>query len=107
MYPVPGTNRLTTRMGTLVVPGQGYPGTGTGVASVSSTSTTCWAYASDMPRIVMSKPRVFPTADGLGEISAAAMDFTINDAIYRAERTVAAFWDGKVKAGVLVNLASE
>lgn len=105
---VPGTAQLRTRLGNLVVSGLGYPGTGpSDLTPRTSASTTSWAFATDVPRVALSAPFGLPKGGRLGEVGADAFDRTVNDGIYRAERVVAAFFDGTVKHGIKVNLASK
>lgn len=105
---VPGTARLQTRLGNVVIAGQGYPGTGPSDGSTrTSASTTSWAFATDVVRVALSAVRGLPNGGRLGDVGADAFDRTINDGIYRAERVVAAFFDGTVNAAIKVNLASQ
>lgn len=104
---VPGTARLITKAtGNIVIAGTGYPGTGPGTALVDSTSAASWAYATDMPRVAISRMFGIPNGGRLGEVGADAFDRTVNDGIYRAERVVACFFDATVKHGIKVNLTS-
>lgn len=84
--------RLETLLGTIVVPGAGYDGSGSGLAA--GTIETSWAYGTGLVRVLRSEVTVTPSND------AEATDRSINDVTYRAERTVAAIFDGCCKVGV-------
>jgi len=90
--------RLRTIFGTLVVPGGGYPGSGTGLAA--GTVTSSWAYATGMVRVALGAEQVLPNDD------ADTMDRAVDDLTYRAERNFAVAWEGNTKHAVKVNLAS-
>lgn len=87
---VPGRGlltRLVSKLGTIVVPGAGYDGSGPGASPVPATSGHVWAYATSMVHVRMSPVRVVPdaTADALNRVT--------NFLEYRAERIVVAGFD--------------
>lgn len=90
--------RLRTILGTLVVPGGGYPGSGTGLAA--GTVTSSWAYATGMVRVALGAEQLVPNDD------AEATNRDVDDVTYRAERNFAVAWEGNTKHAVKVNLAS-
>lgn len=83
--------RLRTALGTIVVPGAGYPGTGTGLAAATKDSS--FAYGTGLVRVYLGPVEVFD-------------DFnrSVNTHIVRAERTVAAVMDECCLVAVRVDL---
>lgn len=78
-------NTLYTKLGTIVVPGVGYPGTG---PAGQATGVTQWAYATGLVTVLVSPIVVQP--DNLGQ----ALDRVANTITYRAQRFAAAVYDG-------------
>ena len=83
----------------LIVPGVGYPGTGPGDVA-EADSDTSWAYATSMVEVKIGSVLPLP-----GTV-AQAVNRSTNDVVFRAEKPVAAFWDGCCHAGVRVNVCA-
>lgn len=89
---------LVTKLGTIVVAGAGYPGTGpSGQAADADNS---WAYGTSAVDVRLGAVWS-PTGDEL-----TAIDRTTNTRLHRYYRAVAATWDGCAHHVVNVNLAS-
>lgn len=103
--PEPNGRRLRTAMGTIVVPGAGYDGGGTGLATGGVASS--WAYGTGMVRIWLGPIRRMVDESGSpGEthgINAAEVDRTVNTVNVRVERMVAAVWDECCQVAIRVN----
>lgn len=87
---VPGRGRLTrlvSKLGTIIVPGAGYDGSGPGVAPVPATSGHVWAYATSMVHIRLSPTIVVP------DNKTQALNRLTNFLEYRAQRIVVAGFD--------------
>lgn len=97
--PTPSGTKLVTTLGTTVVPGTGYPGTGTNVASDSHGES--YAYITGM--VVVARTPIREQSTDEHDLVATAT----NTRNVRAEAEVAAFWDGKVNVGVRVNHLAE
>lgn len=97
--PSPSGRQLLTNLGTTVVPGSGYPGTGTGLAA--ATHTNSFAYITGMV-VVARTPVTDQTED-----EAEMVYSSTNTRNVRAEADVAAFWDGKVNVAVQVTHLTE
>lgn len=87
-----GRTQLQTAMGTIVVPGSGYDGSGPAVTpgeadGPAAVDGAVWAYATSMVAIRQSPIVVVP------ESQAEALNRRINTLEYRAERLVAVAWD--------------
>lgn len=85
------SGRLTTRLGTPVAAGAGYPGTGPDGAEVSDGQV--WAYAS--PAVLVLRSETFTNS---------ALDRSTNDLLALAERTYAIGWDPCPVGAVLIDL---
>ena len=83
--------QLTTHLGTLVVPGSGYDGSGPAPteldAPVAAANGSVWAYATDIVHVRLGSANVVPST--MDE----AVDRLSNLATFRAERIVSATWD--------------
>lgn len=91
----PSRDHLLTELGTVVVPGTGYPGTSpTGLASSYSHT---WAYGTGMVRVFTGRVTT-TTADS------SAVSRPTNDAEVRAETPVLSVFDPCCLVGVGVNL---
>lgn len=86
---------LETMLGTTVVPGVGYPGTGPGTGALSATED--WAFATGMVEVRRTEPFLVP--DGIEQ----ALLRSMNDVTYRAERYVLTTWDTTLQAGVIID----
>jgi hypothetical protein len=100
---------FVTGLGTLVVAGRGYPGTGPGGASSfqgvdSGLATTsgqyAYAYATSMVYVGTGRPMDTEEGDDSGMSS---LDPTNNMRTHRAWQAVFAAWDGCVHASVLID----
>ena len=89
--PEPNGRRLRTALGTIVVPGAGYPGTGTGLAA--ATKDASFAYGTGLVRVFLGPVEVFPD-----------FERSQNTQIVRAERAVAAVMDECCLVSVQVDL---
>jgi hypothetical protein len=90
-------NVLTTKLGTIVVPGAGYPGTGP--AGEPADKDNSYAYGTSMVDVRLGEIWS-PTID------LAAVDRDTNTRLHRYYRPVAATWDGCAHVVVNVNLAT-
>lgn len=83
--------RLVSKLGTVVVPGSGYDGSGppdvVDGPPADAASGSVWAYATGMVHIRMDAMVVIPSSD------AEAINRSINEVTYYAERLVAVTWD--------------
>jgi hypothetical protein len=87
-------NVLRTTLGTVVVPGRGYPGTGP--SGQAHSADRAWAYATELVELRRSAI----TFSG-SDVEAVVPE--TNERTVRASRNVAVTWDGCVQAGVLVD----
>jgi hypothetical protein len=97
----PGSNVLLDLYDNIVVPGVGYDGSDPD-GNVDASGETAWAYATSMVEVKLGRAELLP---GVGQI-AAAIDRSTNDAEWRAERPVAATWDGCCHAGIRVGVCA-
>lgn len=93
----PSGRQLVTALGTKIVPGTGYDGSGTGLAA--GTHSQSWAYGTG-PVVVARTPI---RDQDTNEADIVAIRSAGQPRNVRAEAEVAAFWDSKVRVGVLVN----
>lgn len=88
--------KLVTPLGTVVVPGYGYPGTGPDGSTPSAGQA--WAYATGIVHARREpQPRVIP------DNPADSLDRITNLIDVRVERAYAAGWDGCLHAAVLID----
>lgn len=85
--------KLYTRLGTPVIPGSGYDGSGP--TELGATET--YAYATGPVGLLRSEAFVMPPEIG------QAIDRAQNTIVYRAERYYIPFWDTSLQAGVLID----
>lgn len=88
--------QLVTPLGTIIVPGSGYPGTAPAGGGAASGSET-WAIATGMVQVVRSEASVLPPT------LAEALDRESNEVTYRVERHYVATLDGCLRAAVKVD----
>lgn len=110
IVPESSGRRLRTLLGTIVVPGQGYPGSGTALAG-GGTAVSSYAYGTGLIRLWLG-----PVVDvEAGEASSADNNAPLgdsdvirdqNDVRVRVEREVAALWDECCQLSVRVKLDS-
>lgn len=101
--PNPRTGTLMTDLGTVVIAGAGYPGTGPGgVAPQGDGKHLQWAYATPLPRVRLGEVHDSGTNDDV-----VAVDRSTNDRTTRAWRAAAVTVSECFRAGVLVNLLTE
>jgi hypothetical protein len=93
-------NLILDGMDNIIVPGAGYDGGGPGGTAPDPTGETAWAYASGIIEVRRSDVSILP-----GSLE-EALDRAANLIEWRAERTVAAWWDGCVSSAINVNLCS-
>lgn len=86
---------LETMLGTIVVPGYGYDGSGAGTGVLSDTEA--WAYATGMVEVRRTEPFLVP--DGIEQ----TLERSLNNVTYRAERYVLTTWDTTLQAGVIID----
>ena len=86
--------RLRTQLGTIVVPGAGYPGTGAGLGA--ATKDAAWAYGTGMVRVYLGALSTVPEDN-------VEVDRTVNDIRVRVERAAVAVWDECCQPGVQVD----
>jgi len=91
-------NLLVDALDNIVVPGAGYDGGGPGGTAPDPTGETAWAYATGIVEVRQADVTILPGS--LDE----ALDRASNTIAWRAERTVAAWWDGCVSSAINVNL---
>lgn len=91
----PSRDHLLTAMGTVVVPGTGYPGTNPG--DVAASYSHSYIYGTGMVRVFLGTPTV-------GALDASTVSRDTNDVELRAERPVLAVFDPCCHVGVQVNL---
>lgn len=91
--------QLVTALGNYVIPGTGYPGSGTGL--VAGTHAASWAYMTGP--IAVARTEVFDQTN----IEAEMVNRTTNERDVRAEAYVAAFWDGKANVAVKIDHLTE
>lgn len=87
-------------MDNIVVPGTGYDGSGPGGTPAPLSGDRQWAYATGLVHVL--EDEIVLTPDTIGE----ALDRATNTVTMRAERTVAAFWDGCAHAAAEIDLCS-
>jgi hypothetical protein len=87
-------------MDNIVVPGTGYDGSGPGGEPAPASGDRAWAYATGLVHVL--EDEIVATPSTIGE----ALDRTTNVVTMRAERTVAAFWDGCAHAAAEIDLCS-
>lgn len=90
---------LRTALGTIVVPGTGYPGTGVGNTGAVSHGTT-FAYGTGQVRVWLGAPDV-------RQVESSSIDREDNDVELRAERSVVIAWDPGAHVGARVSLCDE
>lgn len=95
--------QLRTAFGTIVVPGTGYPGTGTTIAPGASTVAEAYAYITGLVSIRLGPIREL-RLEGAGTTAEADFDPDVNDFVVRVERPVVYWFDPCLKHGVLINL---
>lgn len=95
--PSPDGRVLRTALGTVVVPGAGYNGSGPGGSPAEGDRDDSWAYGTGMVRVWRGPVVVLP-----GDF-ASAVDRETNLVTFRAERFVAATWDQCCHVGIRVN----
>lgn len=95
---VPGRTHLETALGTIVVPGSGYPGTSPDPLNTAASYAYSWAYGTGFVRAIVGPISVTPPG------SAQSTDRENNDQEIRAERDAAVFWDGCALVGAYVSL---
>lgn len=89
-------NRLRTELGTIVVPGGGYSGSGPN-GEPTGHANHSWIYGTSMVSVFLGPVTILPrTID-------EALNRETNLVEYRAERDVAAVWDGCCHIGVKVD----
>lgn len=81
----------------LIVAGVGYDGSSPD-GDIDATGETAWAYATSMVEVKIG------AVDPITTSVAQAINRATNDATFRAEKPVAAFWDGCCHAGILVGV---
>jgi hypothetical protein len=91
---IPERGKLYTLLGTLVIPGSGYPGTS---PEGAQTGTEEWAYATGPVEILRSADFIMPP--NLAE----AIDRSQNEIEYRAERYYIPYWDTALLAGAEID----
>lgn len=94
--------KLRTIMGTPVVAGTGYPGTGP--AGQVPANGTEWAYATDAVVVERWPARVFPDDENEADRLAQATDRANNLVEFRAERMMVPKWSACVHAAAEVNV---
>lgn len=82
----------------IIVPGVGYDGSGP--TGPEPDADTAWAYATSLVEVKIGAVDPIPAS------VAQAVNRSTNDATFRAEKPVAAFWDGCCHAGVRVNVCA-
>lgn len=97
----PGSNVILDGYDNVIVPGVGYDGSDPD-GNLDSTGETAWAYATSMVEVRLGRAELLPGVDYI----AAAIDRGTNDAEWRAERPVAATWDGCCHAGIRVGICA-
>lgn len=90
---------LRTILGTVVVPGAGYDGSGP-PGEDAPTASQAWAYATGPVEVRLGKPYLVPA-----ELKEAITFSPVSDnsITYRAEENVVAYWDDTLHAAVLVD----
>jgi hypothetical protein len=88
---------LRTANGTPVAVGGGYIGADPALGTSPIANDTGWAFATGPVEVRLSEFQMLP--DDISE----ALDRSINEVVYRAERYVLATWDTALQAGVLIN----
>lgn len=94
--------QLRTGLGTLVVPGAGYDGSGPDHAS-GGTVAEGYAYITGIVNVRRGTIRTLTNEDS-GVRAPAAFDIAINDFVVRVERPFVYWFDPCLKHGVKVNL---
>lgn len=84
-------SKLYTHLGTVVIPGSGYDGSGPALtpngAPVAATDGSIWAYATSMVHLRLGPVATIPGSMG------GAMDRTTNTVTFWAQRVYVAGWD--------------
>ena len=88
--------QLVTMLGTIIVPGSGYPGTAPAGGGAATGSET-WAIATGMVQVIRSEASVLPAT------LAEALDRESNEVTYRVERHYLATLDGCFRAAVIID----
>lgn len=94
--PDPTGRYLVTGVGTIVVPGNGYPGSGSNLAAGNYSHS--WAYGTGQVRVLLGQP------GPVDLISGAVMNRDLNDVIVRSEVEALVLFDPCLHVGVYVNL---
>lgn len=95
----PGT--LMTELGTIVIAGSGYPGTGPGGAGGVNPNHLQWAYVTPIPDVRLGEITFNETDNDI-----VAVDRTTNDRRVRAQRFAAATFSPCFRACALINLTT-
>lgn len=95
----PGT--LMTELGTVVIPGAGYPGTGPGGSAGINLNHLQWAFATPLPQIRLGEITFNETDNDI-----VAVDRATNDRTVRASRFAAVTIAPCFRAAALVNMTS-
>lgn len=103
LIPSESRRQLRTHLGTLVVPGTGYPGTGAGDDGAAEKIDSAYAYVTGIVDVVAGPVRVL-AAEGFND---ATFDTAVNDFVVRVERTVMYQFDPCLKHGIVVNHTTE
>lgn len=101
--PAPSGKYLRTALGTIIVPGTGYPGTGTGEGPTSPSAAASYAWVTPLVRVWLGPIRSY----ALEGSSTFDVDIDVNDITARVERSVTYTWDACLQKGVLVNLNTD
>lgn len=99
--PNPRGGTLLTEMGTVVIAGSGYPGTGPGGAGGVNLNHLQWAYATPLPQVRLGEITYNETDTDL-----VAVDRSTNDRTVRAQRFAAVTFAPCFRAAALVNMTS-
>jgi hypothetical protein len=89
-------SQFFTNLGTRVVVGGGYDGTGPAAAMAAGVEDSDYAFVSDRVRVLLGELRVHGDAPWV-------MDYSTNLRHVPAERFAAAFFDGSPLAGILID----
>lgn len=91
-------NLLVSPLGTIVVPGRGYPGTGPGDTNLTTGlgGDVAWAYATSLVYTMLGP------AQALADDDATTVDRSTNTRVVTAVQDAAYGWDGCVHAAVAV-----
>lgn len=97
VVPEPNGRRLRTALGTIVVPGAGYDGSGTSLPA-GGTVAASYAYGTGMVRVWLGDQVVIG-----GEGGDYEMETSTNTVAVRVERAVAATWDECCQVAIQVD----